>query len=248
MSETNENISLLNKHNKIWNEKLLLRKIYRDFYILIKQNLVLNNTGKIVELGSGIGKIKEIIPECICTDQHDSSYIDGMENAYNLSYQDNSISNLILFDVFHHLKYPGDALKEFNRVLMESGRLLIFEPHLSLLGLLVYGFFHPEPLRLNNKIEWNSASQSLTFDQQYYAAQGNASRIFCWEKCIRIKKKKNALKIIKIPAISYVASGGYTGTQLYPSRFFALMQIIDRLCACLPRVFATRMLIVLEKK
>ncbi len=65
MSETNENISLLNKHNKIWNEKLLLRKIYRDFYILIKQNLVLNNTGKIVELGSGIGKIKEIIPECI---------------------------------------------------------------------------------------------------------------------------------------------------------------------------------------
>ena len=246
MNHTDEKV--LDKHNKIWNEKLLLRKIYRDFYKIIKQNLVLNNTGEIIELGSGIGKIKEVIPECICTEQFDSSYIDKVENAYDLSCKSGSVSNLILFDVFHHIKYPGDALDEFHRVLADSGRLLIFEPYLSLLGLLVYGIFHPEPLRVINKIEWKSASQSLMLDKEYYAAQSNASKIFCWEKCARINNNWKVLKIIKKSAISYVASGGYTGMQLYPLKLLTFMQMIDRLCAYLPFVFATRMLIVLEKK
>ena len=248
MCDFDENIIELDKKNSIWNEKTLLREIYTDFYKVIKENLVANNYGEIVELGSGIGKIKEIIPECICTDYIDSSYIDNAENAYDLSYKDGSVSNLILFDVFHHLQYPGDALKEFHRVLASSGRLLIFEPCLSVLGVLVYGLFHEEPLGVFNKIEWNRIPDSTFFENEYYAAQGNASRIFFWEKCSRITKTWKVLKIIKIPAISYVASGGYTGKQLYPERLLSFMQVLDWLCSWLPGIFATRMLVVLEKK
>ncbi len=248
MNEVDEILLELDQHNKIWNEKLLLREIYKDFYELIKKHLFVDKNGTIVELGSGIGKIKEVIQECICTDKFNSHYVDKSENAYALSYMDNSVSNLILFDVFHHLQYPGDALKEFHRVLSDSGRLLIFEPNLSLLGFLVYGLFHPEPLKVFEKIEWCNSNNSSPLGQSYYAAQGNATRIFCWEKCVRISTDWKVLKIIKIPAVSYVASGGYTGTQLYPSGALSFMRKIDSLCACLPFVFATRMLIVLEKK
>ncbi len=248
MNEADEVLLELEKHNKIWNEKLLLREIYKEFYELIKNNLFIDSNGKIVELGSGIGKIKEVIQNCICTDRYDSNYVNHSENAYELSYMDSSVSNLILFDVFHHLQYPGDALKEFHRVLSDSGRLLLFEPHLSLLGIFVYGLFHPEPLKVFEKIEWSNSNNAPMLVQSYYAAQGNATRIFCWENSVRISTDWNVLKIIKIPAISYVASGGYTGTQLYPSKFLSFMRKIDKLCTWFPAFFATRMLIVLEKK
>lgn len=248
MNENNEKLIDLAEHNRIWKEKPLLRKVYREFYKLIKQNLVLDGVGSIVELGSGIGKIKEIIPECICTDQCDNSYIDYAENAYNLTFEDESVSNLILFDVFHHLKYPGDAFNEFHRVLNSSGRVIIFEPYLSILGFIVYGIFHSEPLNITNKIQWNSHSQSNTFEQSYYAAQGNATRIFCWGKSAKVNSLWKIKKNIKVPAISYVASGGYSGKQLYPLRSLSFMQRIDRLCAYFPIIFATRMLVVLQKR
>ena len=71
--------------------------------------------GSVVELGSGIGNIKEVIPKCLCTDLFPNPWLDYVENAYALSFGSASVSNLILFDVFHHLKYPGTALQEFHR-------------------------------------------------------------------------------------------------------------------------------------
>ena len=247
MQETNSYLEDLKKYHDAWEKKLLLRVIYSDFYKLIKSNLYKNNDKKIVEIGSGIGKIKEIIPECICTDIFSNNYIDRQENAYQLSCENESLANLILFDVFHHLQYPGDALDEFHRVLDKSGRLIIFEPCMSVLGTLVYGLFHPEPLGLTKKIEWNRSTKLSVTDNKYYAAQGNASRIFSKHKIADIGDNWKVLTVKKLPAISYVASGGYNGLQLYPYRMLPMMKFLDKLCSCLPVIFATRMLVVLEK-
>ena len=56
--------------------------------------------------------------------------------------------------VFHHLEFPGTVLKEFKRVLTQGGRIIIFEPAVSLLGSLIYGVFHHEPTILMKKIKW----------------------------------------------------------------------------------------------
>jgi len=79
-----------------WNNKPILRKVYQKFYKLIKTGVDENLGGKIVELGSGIGNLKSIIPEAICTDLFENPWLDQVENAYNLSFDDNSVSNLIL--------------------------------------------------------------------------------------------------------------------------------------------------------
>ncbi len=129
-----------------WKQKPILREIYQRFYILIAKYLNRSINGEIIELGSGIGNIKMIIPDAICTDIFKNPWIDRVENAYQLSFADGSISNLILFDVFHHLEFPGTALNEFHRVLQPSGRIIIFDPYISLTGIWYFssragGFF-----------------------------------------------------------------------------------------------------------
>ena len=73
-----------------------------------------------------------------------------------MSFEDGSVANLILFDVWHHLEYPAAALAEFHRVLVPQGRLIIFDPAMGLLGRIVYGLFHHEPLGLKDKIQWRT--------------------------------------------------------------------------------------------
>jgi len=109
------------ENEELWKGKPLLRELYRGFHELIAQNLSRRPGGAIVELGSGIGSIKQVIPECLCTDLFPNPWIDRVENAYALSFADGTVSDLILFDVFHHLRYPGAALQEFRRVLMPGG-------------------------------------------------------------------------------------------------------------------------------
>ena len=94
-----------------WERKPQLRSVYRGFHELIASRLDRSVAGLTVELGSGMGSIKEVIPECITTDLFPNPWLDRQENAYRLSFADGSVANLILFDVWHHLRYPGTALK-----------------------------------------------------------------------------------------------------------------------------------------
>jgi hypothetical protein len=97
----------INQNQEYWNRKPLLRTLYGDFYHMIAKHLSNLPGGKIVELGSGLGNIHEVIPGCIRTDLFPNRWIDQLENAYELSFADGSVSDLILTDVFHHLKYPA---------------------------------------------------------------------------------------------------------------------------------------------
>jgi SAM-dependent methyltransferase len=249
------NFTSIKQHNieikdnlKYWESKPVLRKIYQQFYKLIAQHVRQDINGKIVEIGSGIGNLKLAIPESICTDIFPNPWIDQVENAYNLSFPDMSISNLILFDVWHHLEYPGTVLKEFYRVLTPGGRIIIFEPAMSLLGFIVYGIFHHEPIKYISEIKWWAPEDFSSEKSEYYAAQGNASRIFCSKKFNKRLTNWNRVLTKKISSISYAASGGYRGKKLYPDVFSPLLSFIDRICDHFPVLFATRLLLVMEKK
>ncbi len=167
----------IHSNKEKWENKPLLRKIYLGFYQDIVRWLNLNDFGAVVELGSGIGNFKMAYPSCITSDIFPNPWIDRVESAYRLSFQNAAVSNLILFDVFHHLAFPGSAFEEFKRVLGDKGRVIIFDPYISVLGLLVYGVFHHEPVALFKKINWMRDGKADP-DDTYYAAQGNATRVF----------------------------------------------------------------------
>jgi len=247
---TNINIHNTEIHENLryWQQKPILQKIYNQFYQVIGKQINTTIDGKIVELGSGIGNLKSIVPQCVCTDLFPNPWIDQTENAYRLSFADNSVSNLILFDVWHHLEYPVAALNEFYRVLTNKGRVIIFEPSISMLGWLVYGAFHHEPVAWFEEIKTNLLLQEEIEKLGYYAAQGNASRFFFKKKYKKHLQNWNILNTKKFASFSYVASGGYRGKQLYPDNMYNFVKQLDTILDFLPILFSTRLLVVIEKR
>lgn len=233
---------------RAWQDKPLLRRIYRGIHHEIAKSMARDVPGTTVELGSGIGNIKEVIPDCLRTDLFPNPWLDQVENAYSMSFEDGSVSNLILFDVFHHLRYPGTAFREFHRVLAPSGRLIIYEPCMGLLGKLVFGCFHHEPIALRDEIAWLAPEGWSPQDVDYYAAQGNASRIFKPNAIDASFEGLELLGIKRYSQLSYVASGGYSRRQLYPDWAYPAMRSLDRVLDTVPSLFATRMLVVLSKQ
>jgi len=237
----------IQKNIEYWNRKPLLQILYGDFYRLIAQKLSNLPDSKVVELGSGLGNIKEFIPHCLRTDLFPNPWIDQVENAYQLSFADASVSDLIMTDVFHHLKYPGTALQEFHRVLRRGGRVIMLEPAVSLLGLIVYGAMHSEPIALTQKIEWLAPKGWSGADIDYYAAQGNATRVFMRKRFRSRLGQWSRIETIRLSALAYAASGGFSGPQLYPRSVLILIKSLEKVLDLFPSLFATRLLIVLEK-
>lgn len=237
----------IEKNYEYWNRKPLLRTLYGDFYRLIARNLSNLFESKIVELGSGLGNIREVIPNCVRTDLFPNPWIDQVENAYQLSFPDESVSDLILTDVFHHLRYPGTALKEFSRVLRKGGRVIMLEPCISALGLLVYGVPHDEPIAVMDEINWNAPEEWSPEKIDYYAAQGNASRVFLGNRFRHKLLNWQKIEAIRLSAIAYAASGGFSKPQLYPTAALPLIRKLENLLDLFPALFATRLLIILEK-
>lgn len=247
-------MSNLERHNDeihenavAWERKPTLQRCYKQFHELIASHLSRLPQGKVVELGSGIGNIKETIPECIRTDLFENPWLDQIENAYALSFEDGSVADLILFDVFHHLRHPGFALQEFARVLKPGGRVHIFEPRISLLGRLVYGTCHPEPIGWRDPIEWEAPRDWSPGQIDYYAAQGNATRLFVLGQDMDQWSGWRLVTCEQRSALAYVLSGGYSKPQLYPTAAYPLIKRLEQCADWLPAVFATRLLVVLEK-
>jgi hypothetical protein len=242
----NQHLVEIRQNREVWQRKDLLRQAYAVLYRLICAQLS-PIEGATVELGSGIGAIKEFLPNCITTDIFPNPWLDRVENAYALSFAGGSISNLILFDVFHHLHWPGSALKEFARVVRPQGRVVLMEPGFGLLGTVIYSHFHHEPLGLDQAISWEQPITEKGSAGAYYAAQANAWRLFReGEGAGRLTEWKTVLAR-PLAAFSYVASGGFSRPSLYPTSLFPIIRGVEQIGDLLPSLFATRLLVVLEK-
>ena len=236
----------IHQNREHWERKPLLQKVYGQFYREIARRIEDTIPGRIVELGSGMGNIKQHVPCCITTDVFTNPWLDQVENAYDLSFSDGMISHLILFDVWHHLEYPGTALREFHRVLTARGRLIVFEPAMGLLGRFIFGCFHHEPLGLSESIHWEAPPGFLRDQPGYYAAQGNASRVFGSDQFHSRLGAWRVVEITHFSALAYLGTGGFRGPQLYPVKLLPLLNRVDSVLSRFPSL-ASRMLVVLEK-
>ena len=235
------------KNRKTYQNKDLIKIIYNDYYKNIKKNIYKSNIKKILELGSGGGNIKKIIPKCITSDQFKNNNIDRIENIYKINFKKNSISNIILIDVFHHLQFPSLALKEIHRVLIKKGRIIMMEPAMGLIPRFVYKIFHYEPNGFNLKINWNHIPKKIPSSNQYFAAQSLPWRAF-FLKELNLKSKYKIKLIKPFCDFTFLLSGGYSYKALYPKFLYSFIKLIDKIFTNISiKIFSARMLIVLEK-
>jgi SAM-dependent methyltransferase len=248
MTDVGQHNLEIHENLRHWKKKPLLREAYARFHREIAARLSGLPDGPIVECGSGIGNLKAVLPDCLATDLFPNPWIDHVENVYSLSFGTASVAAIVLFDVFHHLEHPGTALAEIHRTLRPGGRLVIFDPAMGLLGRTVLGLFHHEPLGLRQKIAWDAPEMFTPNQQHYYAAQGNAWRLFARGQHQLRTGDWSIEEIRYYPALLYLLAGGFRGPTLVPGCCVPLAQWGDSLLERFPRLFASRMLVVLQKR
>src|SRR5207248_73611 len=115
--------------SKIIKRKYFLYNIYKDYYKKIHASISpMNRKGYIVELGSGGGFIKKIIPDVVTSDILKLPKIDMQFSALAMPFKKNSVNTFVMIDVFHHINDVEAFLKEANRCLKMNGQIIMIEP------------------------------------------------------------------------------------------------------------------------
>jgi SAM-dependent methyltransferase len=233
----------IQRNLETWKNKPLLRLIYAGFYESIIALLDPKLPGRIVEIGSGVGNLKSHLPQAISTDLFSNPWLDVVCDGYELPFIDGSLSNLILFDVFHHLRAPNAFLREARRVLIRDGKLILFEPFISWFSFPVYGLLHHEPVAWREPINF---AEELPRPRDYYAAQGNATRLFFRREKPGWPVGWRVFHAEAFARFSYLLSGGFGKPALYPSRWLPWLQQFDTTLSRWPRLFGARCLVGLQ--
>ncbi len=233
------------QHNlQAWTYKPLLREIYSGFYGRILRLIDTSVPGRVVEVGSGIGNLKQSLPHAIATDLFPNPWLDLACDGYDLPFRPGVISHLVLFDVFHHLREPNAFLREARRVMHPEGRLILFEPYISWTSRLVYGLFHHEPVRWRDPIDLAPGSPR---PRDYYAAQGNATRLVFRKEVPGWPSGWSVFHAEAFSCFHYLFSGGYSKPAFYPSGLLKSLQSLDRALSRWPALFGGRCLIGLKR-
>lgn len=230
-------------HRQILQDKPFLKKLYRDYYIEFKKAAENLPKGKLVEIGSGSGFIKEVIPDVLTSDVIKMPNVDMVFSATEMPFPDNSVSAFFLQNVLHHINSPIKFFNEVNRCLILGGKIIMIETFNSLWAKFIFKNFHHEPFDANAAWEIDSGGR-LTASNQ-----AQSWIIFVRDR-EKFEKEFPELKIKKITPHSpfrYIISGGLSIRQLLPSFTYEIIKIFESFLAPLNKQLAMFVTIELEK-
>ena len=232
-------------HESAWRERGLLRRVYGGWHREIAQRLA-NVPGVTVELGSGIGHLKEVVPELLTSDVERTSWADRVIDAENLPFDDGTVANVVLVDVFHHLVRPSAFLDEAQRVLVPGGRVVMLEPYCSALSTIAYRWFHHEDLDFAGTGLEENAAIAAPLD-------ANIARptLAFFRHADEIGRRWPDLPIAERRLTSlflYILTGGLSRRPLAPAASYRPLQAIERALSFLLPLAAFRCLVVLERR
>ena len=242
MTPVGQHQAEIQRNFRAWREKPLLQKSYAGFYHRILRLIDAQIPGRIVEVGSGIGNLKSHLPRAICTDLFPNPWLDLVCDGYELPFATGSLSHLVLFDVFHHLRTPKAFLNEARRVLHGGGRLIFFEPYISCISYPIYSFLHHEPVAWRRAIDLSATS---TRPRDYYAAQGNATRLLFRREQPQWLSDWKLTHAGAFSAFHYLLSGGYSRPAFYRESWLRGLQVVDHALSRWPKIFGARCLVAL---
>lgn len=215
--------------SKIILENIFLKNLYTDFYNVLKKSLIgFSKKRKLIELGSGGGFIKKVIPDVITSDVIKLPEVDMRFSATDMPFEDKSIDRFFMLNVIHHIHDPLMFFKEVDRCLKNNGKLVAIEPANTLWGRFIYQHFHHDE-EFNTQGAWVLKSQKPLSD---------ANGALPWIIFVRDRKKFEKLfphlkikSIASHTAISYLVSGGVSYRQLLPSWMYPVVKKIEELAA-----------------
>lgn len=210
-------------HRRIIERKPFLRRLYVDFYRELERWLPRRRPRRIIELGSGGGFIKQVIPDVITSDVLELQELDLRFSALDMPFEDGSIDGLCMIDVFHHLPDARRFLAEADRCLRPGGRIVMIEPANTAWGRFVYQRFHHE--RFDPSGTW-----SLDPGGPLSAANGAIPWIVLVRDRREFERTFPRLKLIHLrphTPVRYVLSGGLSMRQMAPGFAYRVIRGIE---------------------
>ncbi len=211
-------------HGKIIRRKRFLSGIYKDFYKQLERGLgTVGRGATLVELGSGGGFIKDVIPSVVTSDILQVPNVDVRFSGEQMPFRDESVDAFLMINVFHHIKEPREFLRELDRSLKPRGRILMIEPANTAWGRFVTTHFHHEDFdpTADWKIEGdgplsqaNGALPWIVFrrDREIFERGFPKLRVTAFEPQMPFK---------------YLLSGGLSMRQLLPGACYGLVDGIE---------------------
>jgi SAM-dependent methyltransferase len=119
---------VLQDYRTVWDRKPVLRLVYDDFYDRIVAACA---SGMTIEIGGGIGNLKQRLNDVVATDIQFESGLDCVADAQYLPFATGIAANIVMVDVLHHIEFPIVFFREAERVLRSDGRLIMVEPAIT---------------------------------------------------------------------------------------------------------------------
>ena len=235
-------------HRRAWQRNDALRTLYTRWYGLIRQRLPAPSLGPWVELGSGPGFAKQVIPEMQLSDVVQAPWHDKEIAAEKLPFADGAVGALVLFDVLHHLARPASFFEEASRVLAPGGRLVMCEPYVSPLSFPIYRFLHEE--RCDFGVDPYGERPRPDGGDPFDGNQAVPTMLLMkgQDELLRRFPSLRLVELSRLAGPAYPASGGFSRRPLPGGLWRALLALEDRLPEVAFKLIGFRLLAVLERR
>jgi SAM-dependent methyltransferase len=204
-----------------------LKKFYQELYKIYQEGLSrCSENGDVIELGSGAGFVKDIIPEIITSDVLPYENVDQVVDATDMPFNDNSLKAILMANVFHHIPDVSMFLSEACRCLKPCGRIIIIDQHNSWFSKIIFKYFHDEPF-CPDATNWKFDSTG-----PLSGANGSLAWIVFKRDYLIFRSKFPNFKLVKYKPHSplrYWLLGGLKKWSLLPAQLFGLATFIDNL-------------------
>ncbi|MDD5194049.1 MAG: class I SAM-dependent methyltransferase [Candidatus Omnitrophica bacterium] len=237
---------LLEIYRVIWERKKILQRVYFGWFKKISAHIA---KGNVLEIGGGVGAFKKYLGDCsdvISTDIIFASWHDCLADAEQLPFKNESFSNIVSIDAFHHIRFPEKMLKEAQRILKKGGKFILIEPYVSAFSGLIRKNFHHE----ESDLKFSGAQENESMKKEARSADIAAPTEIFFKNPEFLSLHAPMLKLSHKEAhsiVMYPLSGGFNYRALVPLFTCGFLEQIERLLAPLSGFFAFKMLIVLEK-
>jgi SAM-dependent methyltransferase len=212
------------QHGQIILSKLFLKKVYLEWYRNFVNIAKENPSGKYLEIGSGGGFLKDLIPNVITSDIMPIPGVDMTFSAEEMPFKNNELDGIFMVNVMHHIPRPYLFFKEAERTLKPGGKIVMVEPANTPFSKFVYQKFHHEPFEPAAGWEFTSTGPLSSSNQAL-------PYIYLIRDREKFEKEFPSLKIEKIKihtALTYILSGGVSRRNLVPQWSYGFWKTLER--------------------
>jgi len=239
----------LERHARIWSERPLTRAIYRDYHELVDAARS-RVKGHDVEVGAGHGSFAEFRPSTIACDVVPCPWLDCAADAAGLPFADESLANVIMIDVLHHLSAPRAFFAGASEALAPGGRIIFIEPYVSPVSWLAWRFFHEEGIDTSaDPLATEQAASAFTAYDPWDANIAIPTLLF-WRHLKRFRELFPEFQVLRRERFDMLVmplSGGFERRRWIPRVLVPAARVVERGLAPLAAFLAFRCLIVIEK-